>query len=78
VCVERQREDSRLRIQKIKRTERTKRRKIYLLTKRTFLPHLIQKYFKARKIKASVRCQLIKAPGKISNCLNFLFQGFFL
>lgn len=42
-----------------------------------FLPHPIQKDFKARKIKAPVGYQLIKAPGKPSKCLHFLIQGLF-
>lgn len=35
-----------------------------------FLPHPIQKDFKARKVKAPVRCPQIKARGKTNKCLH--------
>jgi hypothetical protein len=43
-----------------------------------FLPHPVQKEFKARKIKAPVGCQLIKTPERTSKLIYLFKDSLFL
>lgn len=73
------REDDELRIQK-RNGENGMNKDLFAdqeSIRKYFSHHSIQIDFKARKIKAPVGYQLIKAPGKTSKCLHFLIQGLF-